>query len=280
MAITVEEKIESREVSTGDRAAATLRYVIRGTDDDYEAWGALGTEAPAEWHGLVRTSHEVQPVHVEEGHPARCVWEGIARYGRRKQQPETNESRFSFDTGGGTQHITNSLETVGCYGDPDEDFITDHLGVIGWDGQAVQGIDITVPVYRFTEVHYLPVVYVTESYKRDLFWLTGRVNSVGFRGFAVGEVLFLRASGSQRSSEDWEISFQFAASPNATDLKVGNITGIHKRGWEYMWTQFKTAAGRDKDSGEETGDLIPKPKAVFIEQVYRYGDFSKLGIGT
>jgi len=63
-------------------------------------------------------------------------------------------------------------------------------------------VDITVPVYSFSETHYNSLAFVTESYKQTLFGLTGKVNNAAFKGFAAGEVLFLGASGSKRGDED------------------------------------------------------------------------------
>jgi hypothetical protein len=85
-------------------------------------------------------------------------------------------------------------------------------------------------------------------------------------------VLFQGASGSQRGQEDWEITFSFAASPNATDLTVGDITGIEKKGWEYLWVRYADA------EDEET--LIKQPVAAYVEQVDEYGNFALLGIGV
>jgi len=90
-------------------------------------------------------------------------------------------------------------------------------------------------------------------------------------------VLFLGASGSRRglsSSDDWEVTFRFAASPNRWDVTVGAITGIRKRGWEYLWVRY------EDDEDEDTEQLIKRPVAVYVEQVYEYGDFRRLGIGT
>ncbi len=114
---------------------------------------------------------------------------------------------------------------MASYGDDPPDF----QGAIGFSTDSVEGTDITIPVYNFKETHYIPALLVTPAYKATLFALTGKVNPFPFKGFAPGEVLFLGASGSQRGTEDWEIAFKFAASPNATDLKVGDITGIEWR---------------------------------------------------
>jgi len=273
VAISVEEKVDSREVTTGDNASAVLRYVIRGTADDGEAKAALANEAPESYDDLVRKGREVSPVFVDISNPAGSVWDGVARYGREREEPETGQSRFSFDTGGGTQHITQSLRTVAGHGAPGIAPPNFH-GAIGVTGQSIEGVDIHVPVYNFVEAHYLPAAYVTGSYKVTLFHLTGKVNDASFRGLSSGEVLFLGASGSARSGEDWEITFRFAASPNRRDIAVGSITGIDKSGWEYMWVTYEDA--EDEDSGR----LVKRPVAVYVEQVYEYGDFSRLGIGT
>ncbi len=59
---------------------------------------------------------------------------------------------------------------------------------------------------------------MTGALQVDAVLLTACVNSDGFKGSRPGEVLFLGASGTQRGQEDWEITFTFAASPNATGL--------------------------------------------------------------
>uniref|UniRef100_A0A7C2JZN0 Uncharacterized protein n=1 Tax=Schlesneria paludicola TaxID=360056 RepID=A0A7C2JZN0_9PLAN len=136
-----------------------------------------------------------------------------------------------FDTGGGTQHITQSLGTVGVWAAPGV-FPPNFRGGIGVTKDGVEGVDITIPVYNFAETHYIDAALVTGAYKAALFYLTGTVNNGPFRGFAAGEVLFLGAAGSIRGQEDWEIAYRFAASPNVQGLTVGSMTGIAKRGWE------------------------------------------------
>ena len=80
------------------------------------------------------------------------------------------------------------------------------------------------------------------------------------------------ASGSQKGNDDWEITFKFAASPNVTGITKGDIDGIDKKGWEYLWVQFADS--------ESSNKLIKVPSAVFVERVYDSSDFSLLGIGT
>ena len=85
-------------------------------------------------------------------------------------------------------------------------------------------------------------------------------------------MLFLGASGTKRGQDDWELTFRFAASPNVANLQLGNITGIQKEGWQYLWVRYAD----DEDTTAKT--LIKRPVSAYVEQVYPYGDFSLLGL--
>ena len=139
---------------------------------------------------------------------------------------------------------------------------------------SVEGVDITVPVYTFSETHYLSPGAINTAYKGTLFALTGRVNDAPFKGLAAGECLFLGAAGTQRGDDPWEISFAFAGSPNVSGLSIGSIVGIEKKGWEYLWVRYQAA----EDATAKM--LIRKPVAAYVERVYRDGSFGSLGIGT
>jgi len=267
MPVSVREKFQSRESTTGESAQVDLAYIVEGTDDDITAKSSLLGATPTLYDGLVRQSAHIEPV-------GPGLWDGLVRYGRAEnQEPETGESSFSFDTGGGNQHITQSLQTVAKY---PAGTAPDFGGAVGVTHDNVEGVDITVPIYQFSETHYLADSVVTPAYRGTLFYLTGKVNNGSFRGLAVGECLFLGASGSKRGAggADWEITFRFAGSPNVTGLTVGPIGGINKKGWEDMWVRY--ADSEDNDAKV----LVKKPVAVYIEKVYELANFSQLGIGT
>lgn len=280
MSIVVEEKFKSRPSVIGQGAQVELLYTIRGTTDDLAAKAALVDASPAEYDGLVRLSAEIDPVGLDgsSGGGAPSVWDGTVRYGVVDgSAPQTGSSSFSFDTGGGSQHITQSLATTGIYSAPGIPAAPNFQGAIGVTENAVEGVDITVPVYNFSETHYLPSSSVTLAYRSTLFYLTGRVNAAGFKGTAAGECLFLGASGSKRSvpgADDWEITYRFAASPNMSGLVVGPITGISKGGWEYLWVRYRDV----EDTGAKM--LVKQPVAVYVERVYESGNFGSLLIGT
>lgn len=284
MTIVVEEKFKSRPSVVGEGAQIDLLYTIRGTTDDIAAKQALLSESPEVYDGLPRLSAEIDPVGIEGdgqssgggGEPN--VWDGTVRYGEvDSAPPQTGESSFSFDTGGGTQHITQSLATTGVYAAPNLPGAPNFQGAIGVTENAVEGVDITVPVYNFSETHYLPNVVVTLAYRATLFYLTGRTNNAPFKGLATGEALFLGASGSKRGisgGEDWEITYRFAGSPNMSGLVVGPISGIFKGGWEYLWVRYREVEDTSAKS------LVKQPVAAYVERVYEAGNFGDLLIGT
>jgi hypothetical protein len=270
---TLTEKIDSREWTTGDRPTVTFHYLLAGVADDVLAKTLMETSTASSYEGLVRESIRLEPVWVDTV-AADGLWDCRVRYvSPERKDPETGESSFAFDTGGGTQHVSQSIQTVQSYA-PAGKTAPDFKGAVGVTHDSVEGVDITVPVYNFTETHYLPGSQVTMGYRGDLFGLTGKVNDASFKGLDAGECLFLGASGSKRGGDDWEITFRFAAGPNKTGLTIGDIVNIDKKGWEYLWVRYADA----EDPAAKA--IVKKPVAVYIEKVYEEGDFSSLGIGT
>ena len=261
MPITIDEKYDSREATVSESSTVELRYVVQGTNDDVLVKAIVAATSPPIYYGLQRDSFVIRPLGGE-------VWECSVQYVQ-----VASESQFTFETGGGTQHISLSLETIDSYPAPGE-VAPDFKGAIGVNQDNVAGTDITIPVFNFSETHYIDDSLVTGAYKATLFFLTGRVNDAPFKGFAKGEVLFMGASGSKRGESSWEITFRFAASPNVTNLTLGKITGIDKEGWHYLWIRFAD------DTDINSNSLIKKPIAAYVERVYEYGNFAGLGIGT
>ncbi len=273
MAATLTEKIDSREWVTGDNLSVPLHYLRDGTDNDVTARDLLLASTSPVYEGLLRDECTIEPIVVDTV-AATGKWDCRVRYvAPENTEPEVGESAFSFDTGGGSQHITESIATAASYA-PAGKTAPNFGGAVGVTHDSVDGVDITLPVYSFSETHYLADSAVTLAYKGTLFNLTGKVNSIAFKGLAAGECLFLGASGSKRGSDDWEITFRFAASPNRTGITVGTITGIAKKGWEYMWVRYADA----EDVAAKA--IVKKPVAVYVEKVYELGDFAGLEIGT
>lgn len=193
-------------------------------------------------------------------------------------EPEPLKRARSFDTGGGTHHITQAIS--------EERFgnnAPDQKRAIGVDDERVAGVDIVVPALQWSETYDVPAAYVTAAWIKTVASLTGTTNQSAFRTFAAGEVLFVGCSGQQewdskKGDGPWSLAFKFIASPNAGEgatlpaLSVGDIADIEKKGHEYMWVRYEAAVSQNA--------VIKKPRHVYVNKVYRDGNFSQLGIGS
>jgi hypothetical protein len=266
MSIQVAERWNSRRWQGGDTPAVELEFVITGTDDDAAALAVVLGTAPAYYANLPRKG---RPQLERIGDQA---WQAVVRYGGLESQ-DFGLISVEFEVGSQTTKIMQSLATVGVYPAPDRT-APNYYGAINVTRDGVEGVDIEIPTYEWTETWRHPDGTVGPSYGAVLYAVTGRVNSAAFRGFAAGEVLFRGATGRKTRQDAWEITYRFAASPNATGLTIGPITGIEKKGWEYLWVVYE-------DFEDNTAmKLVKRPLAAYVEQVYPSTDFAVLGIGN
>lgn len=205
MPATIDELFKGRTEVVGSKASAEIPYIVRGAADETEVKATVQASIPTLYSGLIfRTFEIAERVNVD-------TWRIVARYEAPEVQEQENPQPVTtFDSTGGTQHITQSIQTVDSYGPAASDMLG---GAIGYDGENVGGVDITVPVWNWSETHFLTDAQLNSG---AYYNLTGKVNSDGFRGYSPGEVLFLGATGQKRGDAKWEITFKFAASPNST----------------------------------------------------------------
>ncbi|MEI8080607.1 MAG: hypothetical protein WCI74_02030 [Actinomycetes bacterium] len=263
-------RLGSKDVST-----VTVKFRCTGTYEDSAVHG---------YAAMFFNSNRVYTVlgqsylvkNYEVSHLGGDAWEVVATYqcdgaaGDAGGAAPLKRAR-QFDTGGATHHIDTALaESRFPSSSPDLS------GAILVDDDSVKGVDVVIPALQWTEQYDVPSLYITGTYIKTVARLTGTTNSGGFRGFAAGEVLFLGCSGQQQWDEEigegpWNLSFKFTASENLTNATIGGITGINKKGHEYLWMKY----GNDVVGGK----LVKKPTACYVNRVYRSEDFSGLGIG-
>lgn len=290
--LILSEMIDSRECTTergpdGVRRlkAITMHFKLEGTDSDAYARAAVEGATASEYDELVRGEIRIAP-DVVDSVGGTGTWDVEVDYGRQDEtEPEVGaEPSYSFDTAGGTQHITQSLKTVysggkGAFKAPD---CQGAICVAGFGAErTVEGVDIGYGSYEWEETHYLPNTMVTRAYKGNLFRSTYKTNAAPFRGMETGEILFRGARGGKRGSEDWEISFRFAAQENKKNwlpdsLPSGDLgfKRFDKKGWDYLWFRYEPQL----DTGSRS--LAPGPVGIYVEKVYEEADLSALGIGN
>lgn len=269
MAITLTEAQNSRECQG---LTVIFRYHVAGSADAIAVKAAVEAGTDQAYESRVRddANIEISPKWVDTG-ASDGEWLAEVPYVAPELVSNTADYVTSFDTGGGQQHVTQSLSTIGSYAPPTKT-APNYKGAIGVTKDGVAGCDIVVPVYKWSETHSKANEDVDESYMNVLYGLTGRVNSDTFRSLAPGECLFVGCQGTRRGDGDWEITYSFAASANRTGLVVGDITGIAKKGWEYLWVSYDDAV----DGAAHR--IVKVPVAAYVEKVYYTGAFSALEI--
>lgn len=266
MSTTVVERILSRYVrrdQENDERELRFRIYNSASDiDDEDAELALLTQMPATFRGLLLAGYDIEPTESER------LWYATVKYDKARKR-ETGTSEYSFDIGTQDVNVKQSRATT-----PYPSTAPNFNGAIGVTDKRVEGVDVKVPTFTFEETHYVDAADITGSYKLAVFGVAGKVNNSLFKGFAPGECLFLGCSGTQRKDDQWALTFRFAASPNVTSLTVGSITGIDKKGWEYLDIHYA-------EFNDTTANwVVKRPVYAYVHEVFELGDLSVLGIGT
>ena len=151
----------------------------------------------------------------------------------------------------------------------------DHKGAIGVTDHGVEGCEIVVPKFSWSETWQLPIETYDWAYSQTLKSITGKVNAASFRGFPAGQVLFRggKGSGSNKNPTLIEITYSFDQSDDVTEQTIGDITGVSKAGWQYLWVQYRETDDTDAKS------FARRPVAAYVEKVYEATSFAELGIG-
>jgi hypothetical protein len=208
------------------------------------------------------------------------AWEVTAHYETNgeddPERPEPLKRGRQFDTGGGTAHISVGFAER-RYGENAPDM----KKVVDFDGETVKGIDIVVPALQWSETYDVPTAKVTADWIRSVSDITGCINDAAFRGFEAEEVLFLGCSGSQQWDTEkgdgpWNLQFKFTASRTQTNLKIGDIENIEKKGHDYLWMLYEDSV----NGNQGFSTRVAKPKFVYTTRVYRKASFADIGIGV
>jgi hypothetical protein len=282
MALIWIEDGDSRQatiIRKGKKATSSYQksYKIFGTADDVELHAAINAEISAygqywQYPGLPNMKLYAESYSVSFlGDNAWQVQISYSKDGAEEGTEPLKRAR-SFDTTGGTQHMTQAFGET-RFGQ----FANDQKNAIAVDSNGVNGVDVVTPQLQWQESYDVPNAYVTSAWIRGVAGVTGTTNVAAFRGFEAGEVLFVGCSGSQEWDDQkgrgpWSLSFRFVASKNVTGQTIGDITGVSKKGHEYLWVKYYEV---------ESGNALTKvPLSVYVNKVYRESDFSALGIGT
>lgn len=255
----------------GSRGQISRPWAAYGVSTVAEAVSTVAASAPSLVNGLVLQNIAVQE-EIENG------WECSAEYGvfAPKPPPKVGESSFNFEVGTQPVRVVIPLSSQTVYTRPGDTAPADSarwlIGQQG-DGSAPEGVEVFEPNATFSETHYLSGVTISTAYQRSVLRVVGKINASPFRGWAAEEVLCSGVSGSKRGADDWEITFRFTIREHQEGLTLAGISGIDKKGWQFVWPRFEVK----KD--EDAKILSNVVKYMVVADVMQAASFSPLGIG-
>ncbi len=278
MEVKLEAKVTQTRNGWNEITAATWRYVVTGVPDSTDATDQVMDEVYAESPAQVGNAFR-ESLDIDENRGG-GVWSVEVSYSEDAQDTEGstgagpgisgNRAVVSFDTSGGTEHVTSSLKAPKKFGKAGAK-IPDPGLLIGWKDKTkaeCDGVDKVAPSMRKTVVQRMSAL--STRYENLLIDLTGTVNSNKFMGREPGEVLFLGASGSDPGRGKFDVTFNFAIQRNET-VEIEGIK-VEKKGWEYVWSITKPTIPGD---GQPPKILI---EGIYVSPIYKETDFRQLGL--
>lgn len=269
-------EIASREgTDTAGTSTATVTWQVAGSNnfaDGRTALMQLGLDPLVSGGPIDNVFDGLGLVSLSRERVADKIWNFTAEY--KQREPEPGQYTISIDTSGGTVMQTYAY-AESRYAASGATAPTMN-GAIDVQNGKPQGVQRVIPALKVTVKAKIKTSYITSpmAYSRVISRLTGTVNnSVMFGEFAIGELLFMGASGDV-VAENPSLQFTFAASENVSNMTIGNISNITKAGHDYIWFSFKT----EKDN--TSGLPITAPRAAYVDRVYQYADHGLLKIGV
>lgn len=280
MPISIEELPNRR--AGRDGVSATRVFSVLGATDSDNAADALSTwlsnAGETTWDG-----QPIQSYDYSEKSTATGAYDITVRYGSSSSTggggggaPDLglDEVRISARTLGRTEKVTHSLETISTAaaswfngGNP-----VDYEQAINVDKKGqVAGVDILSRGAVYTLTIRRTTAYLTTNHTSpDAYLQVGQTletltNSVVYRNRAIGTLLCTSFSMDLVDTDVWEIVVEIEFSPNATGLTFGDITGVAKKGHEYLWPTI-----RDR---EVSGQVVPSIAQINVERMYDATNF-------
>lgn len=294
MPVTVTEHAFSRKITAGYKNPDAVKlYTARGSIDENEVLDAVLATISETYDVLT-----LQNVGLE--HRGGGFWDVQVKYeipegGELESQGDTGSPtepapapdgqddvgpEFSAETTSGTFRRMLSIDTVASVA-AGGGVAPNFKRAIGVTKEKVEGVDVQT---GGTEVvTTFKVAAIKWDYVKACNALKYHVNDEDWMVWRYGEVLYKGATFSYRGGDGWSVTHRFSVAENEEEVEVSDDITLTpadrtdgdaefaKLGWEYLWCDYLDA--------EDGGQLVQRPRAAYLEQVYPYGDFTKLGFG-
>ena len=266
-------------------------YQITNCPSSGEAYTNLLIGNGADWPGLPGLIEGCLLRHVQMAPDGPDAWRATASYSQAKIEKKEREKltsvgqyRVSFSSKSQSikQYTAKTTVSYAATGDTAPDF----KGAINVNAEGeVEGVDSIVPGLTVSVTQRMEGATLTPGYALEVSNLIGKYNNTEFMGFPAGTMQLTAGDGSLSFEipnpnaelggdpippQDRELSFEFLYSPNLTGITIGTVTGINKKGHQYMWTLWRDSI--------DAGKVFRKPRAVYVQDLYGIepADFSAL----
>jgi len=265
-----EKQNSGRIEDQGGDVTLVYEYWVFGAQLEGAAYWTVATSTPVVlmFQGRAYRRDSITVEKTASAWPGREVWDARVVY-RPIQANVTVE--YQATTGSTTARIVVSREVVGAYA-PYGQIPPDLGGVIGYDGEDVEGTEILIPQPEISlSVEPVPISD-PNAFLRTISVMTGCVNANVYAGFLPGELLFAGADVSGATERPWRVVYRLQCSPTLFNIRIGDIVVPLKRGWDYLDVYY----GKTFDF--QSWSLVQRPRAVYVHRVYDYVPFILPGI--
>lgn len=186
--------------------------------------------------------------------------------------------KINFAIGGGTRHITKSLEVLSSETVTDPDFVgpmplpPDNQGAIGVTKDGVTGYDVPDNSLRVQITGYFFPSAITLAYMNVVKGLCGKYNNAEYLGAEIGEVLFHNATGGGTVVNIIPITFDFSIGENVVaqaDPGFTDLTCLAHDVVDYIYVP------RYDDTASV---VLMYPKFRYVHRVAKPGNLALLGL--
>lgn len=147
------------------------------------------------------------------------------------------------------------------------------------DDGVVEGAPWDIPIGQLVVRYYKTASNVNNTFVQSVFGEYGKVNSSPYYGFAAGSLRFVNFRIPKEGDVLSELQFTFEIRPNEPLASLPSYTDPtgatinypgDLQGWDYAWI--------DEVLSDNTTDLVPRVRGLYIAELYRDSTFSALGL--
>lgn len=265
----------------------TLRWIVTGETDEALVFAAVLGIAPTAYLGFIRRDFVLEKLggpnwKVNVPYGTTGLGGGDAPTGVTPEQPtepgggggaaQTTPlgAGYSFDTTGGTAHLTQSFQTrYSILRDDLPGDAPDYKRAIQVGEDGVAGVDVPARSLKWSRTVAREVV--TLGYIDTISDMVGKVNAEEFYGFPAHSVTYLGATGQFTEGEKWSVTHNFEVFKQLVDEEICEGLEVPEVfGSDFLWVKYDEEAGDD--------EIAPRPIAAYVEIIKKEADFGDLEI--